>query len=141
MDFGMDSRQITLNITHRSQTYSLSLEAGATLSDLQERLAELTSVPPHLQKLLYKGKKSSHSDIALHDAGITNGMKITLLGNPEGTIEALREAQKQMKRKEDIVRARESAAKPKVGVAQRGRWPCLTSLSGSVHRTSNVNKL
>jgi hypothetical protein len=112
----MSSQEISITVTHRSQSYNLNVDATATVQDLQERLSELTEVPAHLQKLLYKGKKNSPPDASLQSAGIVNGTKVTLLGNPESTIEGLREAEKQKKRKEDIIKARTSAASPKVRI-------------------------
>lgn len=114
----MASEDITLTILHRSQTYTVSLDPSATLQSLQEELATITSVPSHLQKLLYKGKKKSEQDAPLNEAGITNGMKITLLGNPESTIGDLLEAERQQQRKEEILRARAAGPKPKVCLTQ-----------------------
>jgi hypothetical protein len=110
----MASEDIHLTISHRSQSYAVSLNSSATLQDLQEELAAITSVPSHLQKLIYKGKKKSEQDASLSEAGIMNGMKITFLGNPESTIGGLLEAEKQQKRKEEILRARAAGPKPKV---------------------------
>lgn len=110
----MASEDINLTISHRSQSYTVSLNASATLQDLQDELAAITSVPSHLQKLIYKGKKKSEQDVSLTEAGIMNGMKITLLGNPESTIGDLLEAEKQQKRKEEILRVRAAGPKPKV---------------------------
>ncbi|PVG02081.1 WLM-domain-containing protein [Serendipita vermifera] len=110
----MSSLTIRLTVVHRSNSYNVTLEEGATVQSLQEQLAELTSVPPHLQKLLYKGKKNVEPEAPIASAGITNGLKITLLGNPESTIGELLEAEKQQKRKEDILKARAAAPRAKV---------------------------
>jgi hypothetical protein len=112
----MDSPQAHLTVSHRSQIYNLSLNADATIQDLQERLNELTAVPPHLQKLLYKGRKNLKPEMSLGDAGIVDGAKITLLGNPESTIGELLDAEKQQKRKEEILKARAAGPAPKVTV-------------------------
>lgn len=110
----MSSEEIAITVTHRSQTYTLDLDVTVTVQDLQERLAELTDVPSGLQKLLYRGKKNVSPESSLLSAGIANGTKVTLLGNPESTIQGLREAEKQKKRKEDIIKARSAAGAPKV---------------------------
>ncbi len=112
--FTMETSQLHVTVAHRSQTYNLSLNADATIGDLQAQLAELTAVPPHLQKLLYKGKKTSTPEMSLDAAGIVDATKITMLGNPESTIGELLDAEKQQKRKEDILRARAAGPSPKV---------------------------
>ncbi|KAG8765431.1 hypothetical protein FRC19_006394 [Serendipita sp. 401] len=110
---------INLTVSHRSQTYHVQLDTTetttTTVHDLQERLFELTSVPIHLQKLIYKGKKNNAgSSSLLRDAGVVNGAKITLLGNPESDINQLLDAEKQQQRKEEILRARAAKAPPKI---------------------------
>jgi Ubiquitin family len=110
----MEFPQTHLTVSHRSQTYNLSLNVDATVQVLQEQLSELTAVPPHLQKLLYKGKKNLNPEMSLGDAGIVDGAKITLLGNPESAIGELLDAEKQQKRKEDILKARAAGPAPKV---------------------------
>ncbi|CAG7847900.1 SubName: Full=Uncharacterized protein {ECO:0000313/EMBL:CCA72615.1} [Serendipita indica DSM 11827] len=121
----MDPETVSIVVSHRSQTYTLHLGQDATLADLQAELSGLTSVPPHLQKLLYKGKKSSDSTTRLKDAGLTTGVKVTLLGNPESTINSLLDAEKQKERKEEILKAR--AAKPGPKVRSTGPAKPLTS--------------
>ena len=54
----MESENVNITVSHRGQTYSLSLLPDTTLNLLLERLEELTSIPPPLQKLLYKGNKN-----------------------------------------------------------------------------------
>lgn len=110
----MEVQETHLTISHRSSTYNVTLNADATVHDLQARLNELTAVPPHMQKLLYKGKKTVDSEMSLGAAGINDGMKITMLGNPESTIGELLDAEKQQKRKEDILRARAAGPAPKI---------------------------
>ena len=112
----MDTEIITVVVSHRSQAYTLQFEQNATVGDLQAELSSLTSVPAHLQKLLYKGKKNSDPTTRLKDAGLTNGAKLTLLGNPESTINSLLDAEKQKERKEEILKARAAKPGPKVFV-------------------------
>lgn len=110
----MDPHETHVTVSHRTQTYSLTLNADATVKDLQTRLDELTSVPPHLQKLLYKGKKTVQPEMSLSAAGILDNAKITMLGNPESAIGELLDAEKQQQRKEEILKARAAGPAAKV---------------------------
>ena len=105
---------IVLHVTHRSNPYEVVLSPDATLADLQAQLENLTSVPPHMQKLLYKGKKAVSPETSVQSAGLSNGLKVTLLGNPEKAIEGLLEAEKEQKRREEIIKARAAKARPQV---------------------------
>ena len=105
---------IVLHVTHRSNPYEVVLSPEATLADLQAQLENLTSVPPHMQKLLYKGKKAVSPEASIQSAGLSNNLKVTLLGNPEKAIEGLLEAEKEQKRREEIIKARAAKARPQV---------------------------
>jgi len=105
---------IVLHVTHRSNPYEVVLSPEATLADLQAQLENLTGVPPHMQKLLYKGKKVVSSGDSIQSAGLSNGLKVILLGNPEKAIEGLLEAEKEQKRREEIMKARAAKARPQV---------------------------
>jgi hypothetical protein len=110
----MAEGMIVLHITHRSNPYEVELSLDATLGDFQAQLENLTNVPPHMQKLLYKGKKAVSPEDSLQSAGLSNGLKVTLLGNPEKAIEGLLEAEKEQKRRDEIMKARAAKARPKV---------------------------
>jgi hypothetical protein len=105
---------IVLHVTHRSNPYEVALSPEATLADLQAQLENLTGVPPHMQKLLYKGRKAVSTGDSIQSAGLSNGLKVTLLGNPEKAIEGLLEEEKEQKRREEIVKARAAKARPQV---------------------------
>ena len=65
---------MNLTVTFRGTTHPLSVLPDSTLEALQLQLEELTSVPPSLQKLLYKGKKPRISpDATLEEAGLKDG--------------------------------------------------------------------
>lgn len=105
---------IVLHVTHRSNPYEVELSPDATLADFQAQLESLTNVPPYMQKLLYKGKKAVSSEDSVQSAGLSNGLKVTLLGNPEKAIEGLLEAEKEQKRREEIMKSRAAKARPQV---------------------------
>jgi hypothetical protein len=86
----------------------------ATLAALQAQLEDLTSLPPHMQKLIYKGKKAVSPEDSIQSAGLSNGLKVTLLGNPEKAIEGLLEAEREQKRREEIMKARAAKPRPQV---------------------------
>lgn len=114
---------------HRSKPYNLTLEPATTLGELHAQIEELTRIPPHLQKLLYKGKHSTSADLSLQDAGLHDGMKVTLLGNAPEAIEGLLEAEKQQKKKEDILKARAAKAPVKVRAILIVRQPTIETLA------------
>ena len=69
---------ITLHVSFKGKVHLLSLLPSSTLDVLQAQLEELTSIPPSLQKLIYKGKQASTQSpegVTLHDAGLKDGMK------------------------------------------------------------------
>jgi len=106
---------ISLIINHKSSQYDLSLFSSDTLLSLQVRLEELTSIPPPLQKLLYKGKKAKTSDEqTLAEAGLKDGVKIMLLGSTEQEVGGVKAAEAEKKKTEDIMRQREARGPTKV---------------------------
>lgn len=124
----MEEGSLTVAVIHRSASHTLTISSHATLQSLAEQLQILTDVPPHLQKLLYKGKKNVAPTGSLQEAGILDGMKITMLGTPQKAMESLLQAEKEQKRKEEILKAREAKPAPKV------RANC-----GSVHNFDGVS--
>lgn len=100
-----------ITVSHRGNTYSLSLLPEDTLTLLHTQLEELTSVPRSNQKLLYKGKKpSSNNDTTLSQAGLKPGMKVQLLGPTAEEIGEMRNVEGEHEKKERILKER--AAKP-----------------------------
>lgn len=109
-------QEIKLTVTHRGTLYSLSLLPETTLESLQVRLEELTSVPPHLQKLLYKGKNSkvSPADLTLAQAGFKDGMKVQMLGSTIQEVGGLQATDDEQKKRDKILRERALKAPTKV---------------------------
>jgi len=105
---------LVLHVTHRARPYEVELSPDATLADFQAQLENQTNVPPHMQKLLYKGKKAVSPEDSVQSAGLSNGLKVTLLGNPEKAIEELLGAEKEQKRREEIMKSRAAKARPQV---------------------------
>ncbi|KII86054.1 hypothetical protein PLICRDRAFT_44509 [Plicaturopsis crispa FD-325 SS-3] len=127
------STTISIKVTHRGKLYPLSLLPDSTLADLQARLEELTSVPPSLQKLLYKGKKAGgdDGDITLTDAGLKDGVKVQLLGSTMNELGDMRAAEDGQQKRERILRER--ALKPSAKVRTTGTQS-MSDLSYRFHR-------
>ncbi|KAI0057413.1 WLM-domain-containing protein [Artomyces pyxidatus] len=105
----------TLSVSHRGAAYSLSLLPEATLALLHARLEELTNVPAAHQKLLYKGRKASHTgETTLREAGLKDGAKVTLLGATDEEIGGMHKVEDELHRKEHIMREREKRGTVKV---------------------------
>ncbi|KAI0318757.1 WLM domain-containing protein [Amylostereum chailletii] len=110
---------VSLKISHLKQNYSLSLLPDDTLALLHSQLEELTSVPASNQKLLYKGKKSSHGmNTTIRDAGLKNGMKVTMLGHTPEEVGEMHKAEGEQRRIDQI--KRERAARGTVRVSSTG---------------------
>lgn len=121
----MSHEDITLTITFRGTSYTVSLPNDAPLSALHSRLELLTSVPPSLQKLIYRGKKIQHrqndSDTeppTIIQAGLRDGIKVQMLGSTVEELGQLNAADSAHQRKEQILRER--ALKPQVKLRSTG---------------------
>lgn len=110
----MSESLISFTVNHRGTIYPLSLLPDTTLASLYVHLEELTGVPPSLQKLLYKGKKSVEDDTTLLVAGIRNGLKIQMLGSTQQEIGGLHAAETEQQRINRILRERALKGPPKV---------------------------
>ncbi|EED83764.1 predicted protein, partial [Postia placenta Mad-698-R] len=111
---------IELNVSHRGTSHRLSLLPNDTITALQARLEELTSVPSSLQKLLYKGKKPHlQDDDTLSQAGLRDGIKVQLIGPTAEELGGMRAVEDERNRRERIMRER--AAKASVKVRPRTR--------------------
>lgn len=111
----MASGDFSLTITFRGVTHTVSLPADSPVTLLHTRLEELTSVPPSLQKLLFRGKKiQREEDITLIQAGLRDGTKIQMLGSTAQELGALNATESERQKKEHILRER--ALKPQAKV-------------------------
>jgi len=106
---------IDLHVIHRGVSYDLSLLLDDTLSVLHAHLESLTAVPPARQKLLYKGKKPTHTPAAtIRDAGLTNGIKVTMLGSTDQELASMMKVENEQRYREQIMRDRASKGTVKV---------------------------
>lgn len=112
--------QLKITVTHKAATHVLDdLDGDNTvLSSFQDKLEELTGVPPSLQKLLYKGKKLGSVDAdstTLREAGMKDGVKVTLIGSTTKEVESMEDAVKGQQKRERILRERalKPATKPR----------------------------
>ena len=110
----MSSPLISFTVTHRGTPYSLSLLPDSTLSSLHAQLEELTSVPPSLQKLLYKGKKTLGDDVSIVQVGIRDGLKVQMLGSTPQEISGLKVVEDEQQNRNRIMRERALKAPVKV---------------------------
>ncbi|KIY46900.1 WLM-domain-containing protein [Fistulina hepatica ATCC 64428] len=111
----MSTEFIQITVNYRGSSFPLSLLPDDTLALLQARLEELTSVPPHLQKLLYKGKKAnSQAETTIVDAGLKNGVKIQMLGTTSNELGDLQAAEAQKQKRDEILRERALKAPSKL---------------------------
>lgn len=86
-----------------------------TLTELADRLFELTNVPPPVQKLLWKGKKPRASpDSTLEEAGMKSGAKIVLIGTPITRLNEFKQAESEANRRQAIIAKRAAAGPSKV---------------------------
>ncbi|KZT67333.1 WLM-domain-containing protein [Daedalea quercina L-15889] len=101
------STSMELVVSHRGTQHRLSLLPDDTVALLQTRLEELTSVPPSLQKLLFKGKKPSFEGAeTISQAGLKNGARIQMLGSTSEELGRTLAAETEHQRKERILRER-----------------------------------
>ncbi|TFK39712.1 WLM-domain-containing protein [Crucibulum laeve] len=124
---------ISLTVSYRGTPHALSLLPDSTLAALRARLEELTSVPPSLQKLLYKGKKASGSDneeLTLAQVGLKNGMKVQMLGSTAQELGGMKAVEDEQKKRERIMRERALKAPVKV----RSTGPSPNSMAAARYR-------
>lgn len=114
---------ISITVTHRRNTYPLSLDPSSTLAALHAQLEHLTSVPPSMQKLLWKGKKAANDDTTLSQAGFKDGMKIQMLGSTAEEVGGIKAVEDERAKRDRIMHER--ALKPQVKV--RHPFPSSTT--------------
>ncbi|KAI0675850.1 WLM-domain-containing protein [Trametes maxima] len=106
--------EITIIVSYRGAAHPLALLPDSTLAYLQDRLEELTSVPVHNQKLLYKGKKTVPEGATVFDAGLRDGSKMQLIGPTAEELGGLQAVEGEHQRKERILQERAQKAPAKV---------------------------
>jgi len=126
----MASDPISFTVTFRGVPHALSLSPATTLAELHLLLGELTGVPPALQKLLYKNKKSNDVEqITITQAGLKDGIKVQMLGSTTQELDGLRTVESEHTRVERILRER--ALKAPVKLRSTGPGPISTFSSSS----------
>ena len=102
----MSSLLISFTVSHRGTAYPLCLLPDSTIASLHTQLEELTGVPPSLQKLLYKGKKTLGDEATISEAGIKEGLKVQMLGSTMQEIGGLKAVEDEQQRRNRIMRER-----------------------------------
>ncbi|KAJ2915944.1 hypothetical protein MD484_g4489, partial [Candolleomyces efflorescens] len=133
------SKSLNFSVSHRGTTHRLSLPSDTPLSSLEEQLQELTGVPPHLQKLIFKGKKANHEeDAAISDLGIKDGAKIQMLGTTTQELEGMKTVENEQQRRERIMRDR--AMKPQYKARSTGPSTGIVSTLSTPSSSSSPYK-
>ncbi|KAI5060192.1 hypothetical protein GOP47_0024612 [Adiantum capillus-veneris] len=96
---------LTVKIGHGLRLHEMTVPADTTFGDLKTRLAPLTGVYPHEQRILCKGKEKEDSEL-LHAAGIHNNSKLLLIENAQSRERRLQETRE----KERITKACQAVA-------------------------------
>jgi hypothetical protein len=114
----MASDSISFTVTFRGVPHAFSVPPITTLAELHRMLGELTGVPPALQKLLYKNKKSPGNNdveqVTITQAGLKDGIKVQMLGSTAQEIDGVRTAENEHTRVERILKERALKAPVKV---------------------------
>ena len=114
--------ELNITINYRGTAHPLSVLPDATLTYLQARLEELTSVPPENQKLLFKGKKSVSGDATVTQAGLKDGMKVQLIGPTADELGGLKATESEHQRKERILQERAQRGPVKVRLSSNASF-------------------
>ena len=116
----MASDSISFTVTFRGVPHAFSIPPATPLAELHLQLGELTGVPPGLQKLLYKNKKSPGNNDAeqmtITEAGLKDGTKVQMLGSTTQELDGLRAVENEHTRVERILRERALKAPVKVSL-------------------------
>ena len=114
----MASESISFTVTFRGVPHVLSIPPATTLAELHLLLGDLTGVPPALQKLLYKNKKSPGKkdveQMTVAQAGLKDGIKVQMLGSTTQELDGLRTVENEHTRVERILKERALKAPVKV---------------------------
>ncbi|KAJ6632556.1 WLM domain-containing protein [Mycena sp. CBHHK59/15] len=104
----MEELPISLIVSHRGVHHQLSVLPDSTLASLQATLEELTTVPPSLQKLLYKNssKRAHDSEITLREAGLKAGTKVQMVGATLQEVGGVEAMEAEQRKRDKILRER-----------------------------------
>ncbi|KAF9784985.1 WLM domain-containing protein [Thelephora terrestris] len=103
---------VTVPVSHKGKTHTVQVDLTSTVSSFQAQLKELTSVPIENQKLLFKGKNASaKSDDTLEIFGLTDRIKVQMLGSTAEEVGGLRAVEDERKQTEQTLRNREAQAR------------------------------
>ncbi|KAG9000766.1 hypothetical protein FRB95_004137 [Tulasnella sp. JGI-2019a] len=132
-----------LTITYRSTTRSITIEPETTVTSFQSDLEALTSVPPDLQKLLYRGKRAppstkDASEVTLGDVGMKDGTKVTLMGSTMEEISGMKNTEDEKHRRDEMLRRRQAAGPSKVASTSR---PSSSSVQYRFHQIEPLQHL
>ncbi|KAJ7912522.1 WLM-domain-containing protein [Mycena leptocephala] len=105
---------ISLIVNHRGIQHRLSVLPDSTLADLHATLEELTTVPPSMQKLLYKNSPKVHDEMTLREAGLKEGTKIAMVGSTLQELDGLQAKEAEERKRNRILRERALKAPVKV---------------------------
>lgn len=103
-------------VTYRGVSHPLSLDPHSTVLDMKLALEALTTVPPSLQKLLYRGKKNveNEASASVEEAGLKDKTRVTLIGSTNEELSQLRTTETESRRREEIMRQRQAKGPTKV---------------------------
>eukprot|EP00879_Flechtneria_rotunda_P006871 GHRR01007216.1.p1 GENE.GHRR01007216.1~~GHRR01007216.1.p1 ORF type:complete len:295 (+),score=86.84 GHRR01007216.1:1136-2020(+) len=82
-----DAPQITFKVQYGKNSADLKRPASSTVGDLKAEVEKTLSIPPSMQKLMYKGLLKNDTD-TLEKVGIRNGAKVLLIGSSQADIAA-----------------------------------------------------
>jgi len=108
-------RPINICIRHGRVSYDISVLQDQTISVLQSCIESITAIPPDRQKLLYKGWKATHTpETTIQDAGLTNGIEVTMLGPTDQQLDTVAKVESEHQHRERVMRERELKGTVKV---------------------------
>ncbi|KAJ7641489.1 WLM-domain-containing protein [Roridomyces roridus] len=109
-----EPQPISLLVSHRGVQHQLSVLPDSTLAQLHATLEELTTVPPTMQKLLYKNSNKASDGTTLRAAGLKDGSKIQMVGSTLAELGGLHAKEAEERKRDRIMRERALKAPVKV---------------------------
>ncbi|KAF7291497.1 Zinc metalloproteinase [Mycena kentingensis (nom. inval.)] len=111
----MAEASINLVVSHRGTQHRVSLLPSDPLTELHGALEELTTVPPDMQKLLYKNspRGGAKPEMTLREAGMKDGMKIQMVGSTLKELGGMQAKEAEERKRDRILRERAAKAPTK----------------------------